>query len=173
MRILVVFESMFGATDRVAEAIGKGLAGAGPVEVVNVDRAPRDLTGAGLLVVGGPTHVHAMSRAATRKSAADQVDYPTRSRTGVREWLDALDVVPAGLAAAAFDTRIDKPRVFTGAASLGVAKRLRRHRCRLVLPAESFFVGTGTIDAGLEPGEAERAEAWGTALGAAPARAAT
>ncbi|MGK3206837.1 flavodoxin family protein [Amycolatopsis sp. MEPSY49] len=173
MRILVVFESMFGATEEVAKAIGKGLAVSAPVEVVNVDKAPRDLTGVALLVVGGPTHVHGMSRRATRKSAADQVDYPTHSSTGIREWLDSLDVVPAGLGAAAFDTRIDKPRVFTGAASLGAAKRLRRHGCRLVLPAESFFVGTESIDAGPEPGEPERAEAWGAALGAALVRAAT
>ena len=27
MRILVVFESMFGATDQIARAVGKGLAG--------------------------------------------------------------------------------------------------------------------------------------------------
>jgi len=172
MRILVVFESMFGATEEVAEAVGKGLAGTGPVEVVDVGKAPRDLTGVDLLVAGGPTHVHGMSRAATRKSAAEQVDYPTRSATGIREWLDSLDPVPDGLAAAAFDTRMDKPRVFTGAASLGVAKRLRRRGCRLVLPAESFFVGTAPIDAGPEPGEPERAEAWGAALGAALVRVA-
>ncbi|MEU7788941.1 flavodoxin domain-containing protein [Amycolatopsis sp. NPDC049159] len=164
MRILVVFESMFGATEEVAEAIGKGLAGSAPVEVVNVDKAPRDLTGVDLLVVGGPTHVHGMSRAATRKSAEDQAHDPTRSHTGVREWLDSVGTVPAGLPAATFDTRIDKARVLTGAASLGEAKRLRRRGCRLVVPAESFFVGTAPED-GLKPGEAERAEAWGAALG--------
>ncbi|GHF93997.1 MULTISPECIES: flavodoxin family protein [Amycolatopsis] len=152
MRILVVFESMFGATEEVAKAIGKGLAVSAPAEVVNVDKAPRDLTGVDLLVVGGPTH-------------------PTRSQTGVREWLDSLDAVPAELAVAAFDTRIEKPRLVTGAASLGVAKRLRRRGCQLVLPAESFFVGTEPVDAGPEPGEPERAEAWGAAPGAALARA--
>lgn len=165
MPILVVFESMFGATEELAEAIGKGLAEAAPVEVVNVDKAPRDLTGVGLLVVGGPTHAHAMSRAATRKAAADQVERPTRSRTGVREWLDSVESVPAGLAAATFDTRVEKPRVLTGAASLGEAKRLRRRGCRLVLPAESFFVDTVPANAGPKPGELERAEAWGAALG--------
>ncbi|WP_439381082.1 flavodoxin family protein [Amycolatopsis lexingtonensis] len=165
MRILVVFESMFGATEEIAEAIGKGLAATAPVEVVNVDKAPRELTGVDLLVVGGPTHVHAMSRAATRKSAAEQSEQPTHSQTGVREWLDSLESVPAGLPAATFDTRLDKPRVLTGAASLGEAKRLRRRGCRLVRPAESFFVETSPADAGPKPGEVERAEAWGAALG--------
>ncbi|GAB3147158.1 flavodoxin family protein [Amycolatopsis stemonae] len=165
MRILVVFESMFGATEELAEAIGKGLALSAPVEVVNVDKAPRDLTGVDLLVVGGPTHVHSMSRASTRKAAADQSAGPTRSRTGVREWLDSLEAVPAKLPAATFDTRIEKARVLTGAASLGEAKRLRRRGCLLVLPAESFFVGTEPGETGLKPGEAERAEAWGAALG--------
>jgi hypothetical protein len=170
MRILVVFESMFGATEEVAEAIGKGLAVAAPVEVVNVDDAPTDLTGVDLLVVGGPTHVHGMSRPATRKSAAEQVDRPTRSETGVREWLDSLGPVPQGLPVAAFDTRIDKSRLLTGAASLGIAKRLRRLGCPTAAPAESFFVGTTPADAGPNPGELDRAEAWGAALGAAARR---
>ena len=166
MRILVVFESMFGATEQIARAVGKGLS----AEVVDVDDAPADLTGVDLLVVGGPTHVHGMSRAATRQSAAQQVDHPTRSQTGVREWLDSLGTVPAGLPVAAFDTRLDKARVLTGAASLGIAKRLRRLGCRAAAPAESFFVGTTPVDAGPNPGELDRAEAWGAALGAAARR---
>ncbi|GLY38226.1 flavodoxin [Amycolatopsis sp. NBRC 101858] len=165
MRILVVFESMLGATEEVAEAVGKGLAVSAPAEVVNVDKAPRDLTGVDLLVIGGPTHVHGMSRAATRKSAADQTSGPVRSRTGMREWLDSLESAPGGLPVATFDTRVEKARVLTGAASLGEAKRLRRLGCRLVVPAESFFVETSPADAGLKSGEAERAEAWGAALG--------
>jgi hypothetical protein len=108
-----------------------------------------------------------MSRASTRKSAADQGDQPTRSKTGVREWLGSLGPVPEGLPVAAFDTRIDKPRLLTGAASFGIAKLLRRRGCRIAAPAESFFVGTGSADAGPAPGELERAEAWGAALGAA------
>ncbi|WP_410643333.1 hypothetical protein [Amycolatopsis sp. lyj-346] len=54
------------------------------------------------------------------------MDRATRSRTGIREWLSTLEPLPPGLAFAAFDTRIDKPRVFTGAASLGAVKRLGR-----------------------------------------------
>ncbi|MEQ0557971.1 flavodoxin [Amycolatopsis sp. NEAU-NG30] len=167
MRVIVVFESMFGGTEKVAQAIAAGIAVSVPVEVHNVDKAPRDLTGVGLLVAGGPTHVHAMSRAATRKAAADQVGYEPHSHTGVREWLDSLGPVPAGLPVATFDTRVGKPRVLTGAASLGAAKRLRRLGCRMMAPPESFFVGTDPVDAGPVPGELARAEAWGAALGAA------
>lgn len=167
MRIVIVYESMFGGTEKVAEAIAEGISVSVPAEAVNVDDAPKDLDGVDLLVVGGPTHVHGMSRAATRKSAADQVGHATRSHTGLREWLDALGPVPDGLPVAAFDTRADKPRVLTGAASLGAAKRLRRLGCRVVAPAESFFVGTEPVDAGPRPGELARANAWGAALGAA------
>ncbi|MEV6874642.1 flavodoxin domain-containing protein [Amycolatopsis sp. NPDC051128] len=170
MRTVIVFESMFGATEKVARAIADGLSQSVGAEVVNVDDAPSDLAGVELLVVGGPTHVHGMSRAATRKSAADQVDYTVRSRTGIREWLGSLESLPPGLVFAAFDTRIDKPRVFTGAASLGAVKRLDRLGGRAAAPAESFFVGTGSIDAGPEPGELARAKAWGAALGAAVRR---
>jgi hypothetical protein len=159
MRILVVFESMFGATEQIARAVGRGLA----AEVVNVDDAPTDLSGVDLLVVGGPTHVHGMSRAETRKSAAEQGEQPTRSGTGVREWLDSLGPVPRGLPVAAFDTRIDKPRLLTGAASVGIVKRLRRLGCRASAAAESFFVGTDAAGTGLAAGELARAEAWGAA----------
>ncbi|MFG1643533.1 flavodoxin family protein [Amycolatopsis sp. NPDC049252] len=167
MRIVIVFESMYGATEQVARAVADGIDGA---EVVNVDHAPADLTGVELLVVGGPTHAHGMSRAATRESAAQRVERPMLSRTGVREWLDSVGPVPRGLATAAFDTRLEKARVLTGAASLGVAKRLRRLGCRLVVPAESFFVGTDPADAGPKAGELDRARAWGAALGAAVRR---
>jgi hypothetical protein len=111
-----------------------------------------------------------MSRASTRKSAAEQVDRPARSETGVREWLDSLGTVPQGLPVAAFDTRLEKSRLLTGAASLGIAKRLRRLGCPAAAPAESFFVGTTPVDAGPHPGELDRAEAWGAALGAAARR---
>jgi hypothetical protein len=167
MRTVIVFESMFGATEKFARAIADGISVSAGAEVVNVDDAPIDLTGVDLLVVGGPTHVHGMTRAATRKSAADQVSYPMGSKTGIREWLGSLGPLPRELAVAAFDTRIDKPRVFTGAASLGAAKRLSRLGGRLAAPAESFFVGTEPVDVGPEPGELARAEAWGAALGAA------
>jgi hypothetical protein len=105
-----------------------------------------------------------MSRPATRQDAARQGH--TRSGTtdvGLREWLDRCPP-PAGVAAAAFDTKIDKPFV-PGSAAHTAARRLRRLNCRLVAPPESFRV---TDTAGpLAAGEADRAKRWGQTVVAA------
>ena len=67
MKVLVVYESMFGNTKAIAEAIGEALA----AEVVEVSDAPDVLPDdVGLLVVGAPTHAFSLSRPATRQSAA-------------------------------------------------------------------------------------------------------
>lgn len=65
MRAVVVYESMYGNTHRIAEAIGAGLDAPFDVGVVPVaEVSPVVLADAGLVVVGGPTHVHGVSRAA-------------------------------------------------------------------------------------------------------------
>jgi flavodoxin len=65
MRAVVVYESMYGNTHLVADAIGAGLSTAFDVTVVPVSQASRAvMADAGLVVVGGPTHAHGMSRAA-------------------------------------------------------------------------------------------------------------
>ena len=70
MRAVVVYESMYGNTHQVADAIGAGLRSSFEVSVVPVSEAgPAVLADADLVVVGGPTHVHGMSRAGTRKAA--------------------------------------------------------------------------------------------------------
>jgi flavodoxin len=68
MRAVVVYESMYGNTHLVADAIGAGLSTAFDVSIVPVSEGgPAVLADADLVVVGGPTHLHAMSRAAARK----------------------------------------------------------------------------------------------------------
>lgn len=169
MRTLVVFESMFGNTHRVAECIARGLAGAGEVRVVPVaDATPEALDGIDLLVVGGPTHVHGMTSARSREAAHDQAGLPDSGLTmdpdaegpGLRDWFDGA-AIPRGLAAAAFDTRVHGAAALTGRASKGIAKRLARHGTNRAADPESFFVGK---DNRLADGEAERAEAWGASL---------
>ena len=54
---------MFGNTHTVAEGIAAGLRSDGEVRVVPVSEASEDaLSWADLVIVGGPTHVHGMTR---------------------------------------------------------------------------------------------------------------
>lgn len=166
MRAVVVYESMFGNTHAIAEAIGRGLSGGCDVVVVPVERAGPDvLAGADLVVVGGPTHAHGMSREGTRHAAVTMaakpdavvVLDPDAEGPGLRDWFEAVGALPH--AAAAFDTRGHAPAVFTGRASKGITRKLRHHGCAIVAEPESFFV-VGK-DTHLERGELARAEEWG------------
>jgi hypothetical protein len=169
MRAVVVYESMFGDTRRIAEAIGDGLAGRYEVTVVPVDRVAADqLRGVDLLVAGGPTHVRGMSRPQTREGAVDQAAQPGSGITvepgaagpGLREWLTTLTDAPRQ--AAAFDTRVQLSALITGRAAPKIARSLRRSGCRLIAEPESFLVTTKTPT--LVAGEQDRARAWGQAL---------
>src|SRR5262245_63447416 len=99
MRTLVIYESMFGNTQRVAEAIAEGLRDRGPVELREVAAAPREIdTDVDLVVIGGPTHVHGLSRPRTRSDAAHQATGTLVSTgPGVREWLASLGPIPDGV----------------------------------------------------------------------------
>ncbi|MEX1126227.1 MAG: flavodoxin, partial [Acidimicrobiia bacterium] len=72
MKALVVYESMFGNTKLIAEAVAGGLTRHLDVETVEVGQKPVFGPGVDLVVVGGPTHAFGMTRASTRKSAAEQ-----------------------------------------------------------------------------------------------------
>jgi len=171
MRALVVYESLYGNTHAVAEAIGGGLGTAYDVKVVPVGKATTEMVDeADLLVVGGPTHVHGVSSTTTRKSAIQAASSPASGLTldpdaggpGVREWLETLADAPPS-PAASFDTRMPGPAVFTGRASLGIARRLRHRGCPSAAAPESFLVDRQNR---LCNGELERAKAWGESLAA-------
>src|SRR5205085_1582385 len=113
MRAVVVYESMFGNTRTIAEAVADGLSGYLPVDVVEVGTAPEVIPGdVGLLVVGGPTHAFGLSRPDTRRTALGQAGRDLApARTGLREWLAGLRFTLTGTAVATFDTRISRPRL--------------------------------------------------------------
>lgn len=167
MQALIVYESMFGNTEKVAQAIADGLSDTLDVTVADVHSMPRAF-GMDLIVVGGPTHAFGMSRQATREQAVQQgAVHPDAADVGVREYLDSSPML-AGVAAAAFDTKIDKPFV-PGSAARRIQRRLRRLGCHIMQPAQSFLV---TDTAGpLSAGEEKRARKWGAALAASVAAA--
>ncbi|GAB3043837.1 flavodoxin family protein [Parafrigoribacterium mesophilum] len=170
MHAIVVYESMYGNTRHVAEAIGRGLDVSGTVRVVPISMAgeiePSDYD---LIVVGGPTHVHGMSRESTRQAAEEAAMAsdgnlamePDSTSEGVREWLGSRSGMTGR--AAAFDTRLDAVPLLTGRASKGIAKLLRSGGFTLVAEPESFLVDKDTR---LLEGEEERAQAWGESLAA-------
>jgi flavodoxin len=82
MQAVVVYESTYGNTHLVADAIGAGLSTVFDVRVVLVSQVSQATLGdADLVVVGGPTHAHGMSRALTRKAAVEAADKPTGGLT--------------------------------------------------------------------------------------------
>jgi Flavodoxin domain len=170
MRAVVVYESMYGNTHQIADAIGAGLRASFDVTVVPVAEAnPAVLADAGLVVVGGPTHAHGMSRAGTRRAAGEAAAKPDSDVTlepgalgpGLREWFGVLGRYPAK--AAAFDTRLHGPAVVTGRAAKEVTRLLRAHGFDVAVKPESFLVTTQNM---LDPQETTRARAWAAKLAA-------
>ncbi|MFC6421602.1 flavodoxin domain-containing protein [Ornithinimicrobium tianjinense] len=155
---LVVYESAWGNTRTVAEAVADGLREHVDTEVVDIGSAPplEDVR-ADLLVVGAPTHAFGLSRPATRADAHSKGGADVSS--GVREWLDAAGHCERPVAT--FDTHIRHPNL-PGTASKVAARRLRRLGCDLVAEPEVFWVAT--TEGPLLDGEVERAHAWGAAL---------
>jgi len=170
MRALVVYESMYGNTHIVASNVADGLRATHQVTLVPVADAASDLlASADLLVVGGPTHMHGMSSARTRRTAAQAAAKPDSQLSldpdaagpGVHDLLKRLHGGPA--LAASFDTRLENVApAFSGRASLGIGRLLKRHGYRVIAAPESFLV---TKQNTLADGEAARARRWGAALG--------
>lgn len=161
MKTLIVFDSYFGNTEKVAQAIGAALAGQADVQVVKIDEADAaHLDDVQQLIVGSPTRQFRHTRA-------------------VRGFLQAM---PAGALqgkqVAAFDTRIDLAdihsavgRFFVGTfgyAAHPIAQALQKKGGKLVAAPEGFLV-TGS-EGPLKPGELERAAIWAGQIGAAAAR---
>jgi hypothetical protein len=168
---VVVYESMFGNTRKVAEAIARGLAEFGePGEVVALPVSRADaaaLARFDLIVVGGPTHMHTLSRPFSRRMAARIAEKPGSGVTlewnsgapGLREWFARLGRLDARCAA--FDTRGAGLATFTGRAAKRIHRELRRHGARPVQRPRSFVMGAHNV---LAAGELRRAEAWGAEL---------
>jgi hypothetical protein len=167
MKALVMYESMFGNSERVARAVAEGLGDLGEVVVGDVTSSPTGEIPADvdLLVVGGPTHAFSMSRPNTREDAIRQGAPHGLAQRGLREWLGGL---PSGVhlpACATFDTRVSRARRLPGSAARSAARMLRRRHGRMVAAPASFYVED--VSGPLGTDELGRARDWGRHLAAA------
>lgn len=182
MRVAIVYESMFGNTRKVAEAIAEGVRRAEPYAELSLSRiadaAAADVSDVDLLIVGAPTHLRGLSRPASRRQALEgivktpeiagvkAVAEPGADGLGVREWLEQLPEATGGRMAAAFDTRV--PGLFAGSASRRIAHRLTHLGYHVIAPPQDFLL-TGSYGP-LTGGEISRARTWGSDLVANRAR---
>ncbi len=150
MKIVVLYDSVFGNTKLVAEEIAKA-AGKGAKLVSAADFKAEDIADADLIVVGSPTRAF----------------NPTPGMAGVLKTLPSL----AGKKALVFDTRSDKAdlnsKAFNffektfGYAAEKMAKALKKKGAVLAdLPA-GFFVADA--EGPMKEGELKRAAEWAKA----------
>jgi flavodoxin len=151
MKALIVYDSFFGNTEKIALAIGEVFgnnrqAGVGRVNEVKIEQL-KDLE---LLIVGSPTRAF-------------------RPTPAIKTFLKNIpNNVLDGVKVAAFDTRTimdDKVpgilkffAVIFGYASKPIAEKLKKKGGELTIPPEGFFV-KGT-EGPLEEGELKRATDW-------------
>ena len=140
MKALIVYDSVYGNTEKIARAIAEAITPSGEVKVLGVGEAnPSELASTDLLIVGSPTH-------AGRPTPAVQA---------------LLNKVPKlqGINVAAFDTRITTKLVGVfGYAAGRIAGNLKKKGGTLIASPVGFFVTGGKGP--LKEGELERAAGW-------------
>ena len=140
MKTLVVYDSVYGNTERIARAIGGAIAG--EVEVVRVGEVnSSELKTIDLLIVGSPT----------------QGGRPTPA---IRDFLDRVpEASLKDINVAAFDTRIPTRWVGVfGYAAGKIGGSLKTKGGSLVASPEGFFVKS--TEGPLKEGELEHAATW-------------
>ena len=141
MDALVLYDSQYGDTRRIAQAIADKLAEFGEARAVRLDpRQALELQGVDVFIVGCPT----------------QGWRPTPATQSFLEEVSFEEL--RSLAVACFDTRFRLPRFMTGSAANVMAGKLREKGSSLLVAPESFFV-KGT-EGPLRDGELERASTW-------------
>ena len=155
MHAVVVIESCFRNTSKVAEAIIDGLRSSGAeVQTYAAGSAPRRLR-ADLVLVGAPTHNMGMPTSASRDQAIQKGG--TATATGVREWIEGVEALDGRVVT--FSTTTGG--FLAGSAGKAVVKALKRRRISAEHGADFTVNGT---PGPLADGELERAREWGRTL---------
>ncbi len=152
MKTLVVYDSCYGNTEQIAQAIARALALRREITTVRVnDLKPGELMGVELLIVGSPTQ-------RLQPTIAIKNFLKGINRNGLR-----------GVKVAAFDTRLTKEQIeatpvlpffvrIFGYAADPIAARLKGKGGELAVSPEGFYVMG--MEGPLKEGELERATAW-------------
>jgi flavorubredoxin len=107
--MVVIYDTQFGNTRGIAQAIVRGLGNFGTARILSVRTSHlSDLVGLDLLVAGAPTQHHGLTAA----MSFFLTEIPRHSARGL--W------------AAAFDTRYKMPQGMSGSAARSIAKGLRK-----------------------------------------------
>jgi flavodoxin len=140
MKVLIVYDSVYGNTEKIAKAIGSAING--DVKVLRVGEVnPSELKTFDLLIVGSPT----------------QGGRPTPA---IQEFLKKIpEPSLQNINVAAFDTRFSaKIAMVFGYAAGRIASSLKGKGSTLAVPPEGFFVKGS--QGPLKEGELERAASW-------------
>ena len=159
MKVVIVYDSMYGNTEKIAQAIGSAFGAQADLTILRVgDVKPEHFTGLNLLIIGSPTQRF-------------------RPTIAISNWLKELPQASiTGVKAAAFDTRLTWEEISktpalaffvklfgSGAyAARSIANELKKKGAKLVVPAEGFFVKG--MEGPLNLGELERGALWARRL---------
>jgi hypothetical protein len=167
MKAVVVYESHWGNTAAVAEAIATGF-GSGARALSTDEATDRAVADADILVVGAPVIAFSLATDKARAGLANDPRAPSPADIGhpsMRSWLARLPIGKA--VGAAFETRVWwSPRGATGEIERGL-----RNAGYVVNARAAKFVVEGTYGP-LRDGELDRARKWGAQLAASMAVAA-
>lgn len=159
MQAVVVYESHWGNTKAVADAIAEGL-GPGSVSLTTDEATAEAVADADLVVAGAPVIGFGLPKPAMVEGLASRSGAPRPadvSAVTLRAWLSDLQASPH--AHASFETAF---RWSPGSATSTIDAELQRVGYRKLAKARRFVV-TGMYGP-LREGELDRARAWGREL---------
>jgi hypothetical protein len=168
MKSIVVYESYWGNTASVAQAIAEGL-GPDARALSTAEAKGEALAGIGLIVAGSPIIAFSLPSEKTRNDMVAKPDKkapspPDLSHPSMRTWLVALPQAGASgggaaVRAAAFETGF---KLSPGGSAGKILKMLGEKGYRPVAKKQRFLVKASYGP--MKEGELDRAKAWGAEL---------
>lgn len=163
MKAIVVYESYWGNTASVAQAVAEGM-GEGARALSTSEAAGEAMTGVGLLVAGSPIIAFGLPSEKSRKDMAGRPDKkapspPDLSQPALRTWLVDLPQECGGAKCAAFETGY---KLSPGGSANPILKMLEGKGYKPVAKKQRFLV-QGNYGP-MKDGELDRAKEWGAEL---------